>query len=540
MNPSFLSRRNLLRGLAGITVALPFLESVTNPRKVARAGGGASAGGYGGRPKRFIAWVNMFGTLPQYHQVSHDGSQLVFPAGSTMETLDPIKQYMTVLEGVNMASMYKSNGPTDFIGHASGACQALTGRPEKLVKHPWSPDKGLRMPLVDGQLPDSQGFNYWNQCYPSIDQAIANRMDLSGVKYKSVILGDNLDHAEGLFYGELEDVGLAIWNPVTLFKNFFSEFSSSASAIDALHDQRKSVLDAVLAESKDFTKRVSQRDLYAVQNHFDAIRDIEKSLAVVASCTIPAGVTDGFEGVNVWPDFIAQGLGTKRYELFFKLLALALKCDLLRVGGVQFSGHTLRLEDIVPDFATLSGGNNQGVHGYYAHAVWKDAPGTEIYRQIVRYKNKMFSDFILDLASADDGDGHTVLDNTLVFQTSEMLTGLHEVIPSHIWGYGNKGDDPGPYGAGAGANDDSPKRSTGLNMFYAGGGGGSVKTGKLFDFRNDPGYNRDRYAPDFGHYSHGEVMLTMARAMGVTPDALPSFGMPEVCQGEVSELLTGA
>ena len=54
------------------------------------------------------------------------------------------------------------------------------------------------------------------------------------------------------------------------------------------------------------------------------------------------------------------------------------------------------------------------------------------------------------------------------------------------------------------------------------------------------GYDPDRHAPEFGHYSHGEIMLTMARAMGIGPEQMPTFGMPEVCQGEASELLTGS
>ncbi len=562
MTSSPLSRRQVLRGLGGVAVALPFLESLVNPRKVARAGASSKVG-YNGRPKRFVAWLSMLGTLPQFHRVEHNGTSLYFPTamgpdpsfggpgwpynpaewpqiptGSTEETLDPIKQYMTVLRGVNRPSIAKAHGIDGGVGHETGQCHALTARVDRLVKHPWAPD-GMPMPIPEGAPTDAQGFNNWGQCYPSIDQAIARRIDTSSVKYRSLILGDNLDHSGLVFYGENEDIGLANWNPVALFNNLFGEFQMSADSLAALRDQRRSVLDLVMEQANDFKGRVSKRDLHTVESHFDAIRDIEKGLEVVSSCAIPTDLTSGFDGISSWQDFITKGLGTKRYELLFKLLALALKCDLTRVAGVQFYAHTLQVSDVVPASLGVTPSGQSDVHGY-SHAVWGDVRGTEIYRHILRWKNKVFADFVLDLASADEG-GHSVLDNTVILNTSDLFSGQHETTPGQLWGYNNRAGDPSSYCANnrcTGGN--SPERPRDVTTFYVGGCGGALRTGQLLDFADkSKGYNPDRYYAEFGHYSHGEVLLTMARAMGVGPDQLPSFGEPEFCQGEVAEVLTG-
>ena len=234
--------------------------------------------------------------------------------------------------------------------------------------------------------------------------------------------------------------------------------------------------------------------------------------------------------------------GTRRYGLFFKLLALALRCDLTRVAGVQFFAHTVQASEVVPSSLGVAPTSGSDAHGY-SHAPWGDLHGTEVYRHILRWKNKVFADFILDLASADEG-GHSVLDNTVVYHTSDMLTAQHETTPSQLWGYNNRDGDPSVYcqnGRCIGGN--SPERARGLNTFYVGSGGGALRTGQLFDFLDkSKGYNPDRHVAEFGHYSHGEVMLTMARAMGIGPGQdktqLDSFGEPEFCKGEITELLT--
>ena len=51
----------------------------------------------------------------------------------------------------------------------------------------------------------------------------------------------------------------------------------------ALRDQRRSVLDRVKRQMDRMRPRVSQRDRYVIDGHFDAIRDLEKKVA----CQLP-------------------------------------------------------------------------------------------------------------------------------------------------------------------------------------------------------------------------------------------------------------
>ncbi|MEJ7754784.1 MAG: hypothetical protein WKF38_06335, partial [Candidatus Limnocylindrales bacterium] len=92
-------------------------------------------------------------------------------------------------------------------------------------------------------------------------------------------------------------------------------------------------------------------------------------------------------------------------------------------------------------------------------------------------------------------------------------------MPLQEWGYSNPMDNP-------------PARMTGLPILYLGSAGGALKTGQ--HWRLDKTHT---YADGLGKYSHGELYLTMARAVGIDAQELPTFGDPEVCQNLVEEIL---
>jgi len=106
------------------------------------------------------------------------------------------------------------------------------------------------------------------------------------------------------------------------------------------------------------------------------------------------------------------------------------------------------------------------------------------------------------------------LENTCIVHISELLTGLHDMVPNP------DNQDPIDY------------RPSGLPIFLLGGLGDRLKTGRHFDFRGGTSYLG---VP--GKYSHGELFLTLARAAGMDASMLPTFGEPEVCKRVISEIL---
>lgn len=506
-----LQRRTFLRGVGGVVVALPFLESLA-PKKVAHAAPVA--------PKRYVSWFTFMGSLPQYELVQQTPAGLVFPSGSVLAPLEKIKHKLTVLRGVNMASLRKSHGPKP--GHSPGCAHAFTSAASIECLDQWG--QNVFMPVAPGQT-SVDGKYYPHQCSPSIDQAIANRIDTKNVRYKSIVAGDGSDHGEPIFYGEGADAPQRWWNPKAMFDALFAEFSASADTVVNLRNARKSVLDAVLADASALDARVSASDRLVLAGHLDAIREVEKSVFAGGSCTVPDKLGDEWNQLD-WAT--GGALGTKSYEQLFKLLALGLKCDLYRVAAMQFSGRMVGLADIIPDLSSITKNPNRNVHEF-SHATWNE-DGVEVWRRIVQWRYQMLADFAADLDSTQEGEG-TVLDNTVILHSNELLTGLHDTVPDAQWGYSGKPECPSC------PDQVPPAKPAGLPMLYLGSAGGSLNNGQLYDFSDKSIYDVDRHYPGYGQYSHGEVMLTMARAVGVDAAALPTFGDPAVCKGPATPLL---
>ena len=88
------TRRGFLRGAGSLCLGLPWLESL------AQAGGG----GLGDPPPRFLVLVTKNGTWPERHWPT--GSEYNFTLNTIMSDLEPYKDRMVVLKGVdNQAAM---------------------------------------------------------------------------------------------------------------------------------------------------------------------------------------------------------------------------------------------------------------------------------------------------------------------------------------------------------------------------------------------------------------------------------------------------
>jgi hypothetical protein len=236
--------------------------------------------------------------------------------------------------------------------------------------------------------------------------------------------------------------------PTRIFEQLFGGFSQGAGAgnptdpvaITESHLKR-SVLDAVIGEYKHYTSDASPLGADSKNKlsvHLDNIRNVERRLAPVESgiddalgqetknCTIPEGVTD--PGTNVPYDIAQGGAGgsapiishedfSAAFKLQGELMALALRCDILRFGSMVFVGS----------------GGHVGLRGTYSAMgtsvnFSQDLPGTsphDAYFHNNRWdKCRLHAHYCLSgLASAlrafDDpnfleSNGKTLLDNTLV------------------------------------------------------------------------------------------------------------------------------
>jgi hypothetical protein len=467
-------RRAFLRGAGAFCLALPFLQSLGKPARAESAA-----------PIRFVPWIGWWGTLPQYWMGPGEGAD--FQWGDVTRPLDPLRQKTSIVSGINMASVFKQFGLAG--NHDIGGPSVLTSAP--------------RLTREDG-LNGSTG--------PSIDSVVANRLPVT--KHRSLFVGDGSDHSHSILVREGEQADWyprPVIDPVELFDMLFAEFGGDTAERERLRASKKSILDATLPEYEALASKVSPADKALVDRHLTSLREIEISISAVAECAPPERPTGGWDGT-------ARAI--EAYKLLFDMTAIALACDLTRVAVISFSGYRTSARDVVPIFDALNPEKpDSDMHGF-SHAHWREVGQTAVQKEILIWRTNMLRDFALKLDSIPEGDGTTVLDNTVIAHTSEILTGLHDGLPHQEWGYSN-------------LMDDAPVRPTGLPIALIGGAGGALKTGQ--HFRLDKTHT---YGDGLGKYSHGELWLTLARAVGIDEASLPTFGDPDVCKSLIEEILT--
>ena len=495
------SRRAFLAGAAGTGLALPFLPSfrgASGNGVLSQLIGRNSAHADSDAPKRVVFWLGSWGTIPNLWDplnTSADGTR--WDLNRIMEPLAPFKERMTVLSGINMASLFHQSGRTGnhSFGHAN--VFASSGQHDEF---PYAPESPWMMP--NG---------------PSIDQVLARQLGGS-TRFSDLILGDGSEHLDGFVRREDGSTpGMLMW-PHELFDRVFRDFAGDSSERARTLLARRSMLDAVLPGYTQLRSRINADDGRTIDAHLSSLRDMERRFGSLNACTAPdEPIRTGWDGANTtYPD--PRG----PYAPMFELAARALLCDQTRVMTVRFAGARAQVPAIVSNFNELNPENRNGDTHSYSHGHWREAGNQAVWAEIQRWRLGLFVDFLRTLDSVNDINGRTVLDNTVVVHISEIMTGLHDTMPLQEWGYSNPMDTSSPY------------RPKGLPCFYVGGCGGQLRTGLHLDLSRG-----DTYGEGLGKYSNGELWLTIARAMGVTADQLPTFGTPEVCRRVISEMLVG-
>lgn len=497
------SRRALLLGAAGTGLALPFLPSFRGS-----SGGGVLSQLIGGRaradsaaPKRVVIWLGSYGATPNLWDplnTNADGTR--WDMNHIMEPLSEFKDRMTVLSGINMASVFRQEGRQG--NHTIGYTNVLSsaGRHDEF---PWGPDTALTKP--NG---------------PSIDQVIADAVGGSS-RFPSLVIGDNTEHLDQFVQradGSTPD--LLTW-PDQLFDRVFREFAGDSSTRARTLLARRSMLDAVLPGYASLRGRVNAEDARTIDAHLTSLRDMERRFGTdLGACSVPSEPLRTGSDAGGGPTY-ADPRGP--YEPLLDLAARTLVCDQTRIMTVRFGGRHAQVPAILPNFNELNrDGRGVGDLHSYSHSHWGDPQGVNIWVAIQRWRLSLFANFLRTLDSVPDVDGGTLLDNTVVVHISEIMTGLHDGMPLHQWGYSNPEDTSSPY------------RPKGLPCFYVGGCGGQLRTGLHLDLSRG-----DTYGEQLGKYSTGELWLTIARAMGVSAEQLPTFGNPDVCRRIISEMMVG-
>ncbi len=384
-----LSRRALLRGAGGIGLALPFLDAM-RPRAL-RAQTQAA-------PRRILFAFQANGDQTKARFTS--AGETNFALGEFLAPLEPYRADLLFLNGLDRRFYQLPEGQRSDNHQQGGSSLA-----------PWTSGEGS-FPIGGA---DGKTIGYVQG--PSADYAIGERVLAMNpqIPYRHLVyrVGDRSNniwnlHSHAGPVGQQNPVPPET-DPFAAYKRIF-KFSSDSTAEAELAKRlakRQSALDLVNAELSSLKAKVSAEDRRKLDQHSEALRDIERTLAE-GSGAAACKAADLGATVDVYKEDNHVVIG----ELFFKISALAFACDLTRSINFNWSGNT---SNRVYRNLGLSTGHHDISHN-------SDEDSFANIRQIHRHLWTQNTKLYELLKATPDGDG-TLWDHTLVVHWNELGQG---------------------------------------------------------------------------------------------------------------------
>jgi len=349
------SRRTLLRA-AGVGLSLPVLESF-------------GAISLKASPKRMIAINQDLGFIPRLFFPETSGKN--YAPSPYLEKLAPYREQFTVFSGLSHLGV---DG-----GHRADKT-FLTGAP-----HP-------------GRA------SFRNSI--SLDQVMASELGHE-TRFRSLSLGIN--DSRSLSYTQSGVEIPTIQSAADLYKKMFLQGDRKAmeEQLDRLR-RKRSILDVVMGQSSDLSRRVNATDRERIDQFQTAVRSLERRLTEAQAWEArPRPRVD-----EILPDYPSD---KKRFFEMARMMndmsRLAFQTDSTRVitlflGGVGTPGVSLA------DGRTIGGYHNLSHHG-------KDEVKLDQLKEIETAQMELFGEFLGDLKAVEETDG-SLLDNTMVLYGCHM------------------------------------------------------------------------------------------------------------------------
>ena len=304
-----LNRRNFLRGAAGVTLALPFLEGM--PERSAWA---ADA-----KPVFSLFICAVGGVVPEVFFPAAPGP--ITPQSLAGKATIELAAHAKDLLFVSGISRPAATGDS----HVEGLCEALTA----------APDLNPNAQVATASGPSADTF-IATKVHPGLDPLVL----YSGNRRNGWSTWNLSFKASG-------ELAPAIWNPYTLYQELIGLSPGAGtpgadSAAKLLLESRKSVHDLVREDLSALLKspRLSSADRERLQLHFDSIRDVEVAMGGMGNTAVDHCSSEGLalDQLQAMENFVYD-----RYEsteavakLHMSLVALAFACNLRRSASLQW------------------------------------------------------------------------------------------------------------------------------------------------------------------------------------------------------------
>ena len=226
-------------------------------------------------------------------------------------------------------------------------------------------------------------------------------------------------------------------------------------AFDQLFDdgsQRKrdrSVLDIVNEDAKSLRGRLSSRDAHKLDEYLTSVRELEQRIEKADDFSKANTAGAGWQPSVKAPTFPRPAAGIpadpeEHLRLMFDILVLAFQMDRTRVATFMMNNDLSNM-----NFSAL--GVKGGIHELSHHA--NDAERLDRYQRVNQHHMKLWGEALAKMAATDEGE-RSLLDNSMILFTSSLYDGN--------------------------AHD-----SRQLPVLLAGGGGGTIKGGRMLDYSKD-------------------------------------------------------
>src|SRR5688572_6330239 len=382
------TRRAFLRGV-GVTMALPWMESLTVWGDEPRAAKPASEA-----PVRLAVLFSGNGFHSKEWWARGEGAKMEL--GKVLQPLTGVREKMLFIRGLYNAEAQKGNI------HSSQTGNLLSGAPL----------------AAGGEIRSGT----------SIDQLLARHHGKS-TKVPSLVLGcEKSNPSVHKNYSMLYSSHISWTSPTTptpleLYPAlaFDRPFNDEASGGD------RSVLDAVLSDTRDLRAHISAADRRKLDEYLDSVREVESRIERAGK----KGELQGWRPALASPDRPRPADGipqdiAEHMRLMCDILVLGFQTDTTRICTLKLNNDhsSLRFPNLGVDYM---------IHHLLSHSDTAD------WLKVNQFFLEQVAYIARRLDAIQEGE-RTLLDNTILLYCSSMLTGTHDAsqLPVVLVGGGNR------------------------------------------------------------------------------------------------------
>jgi hypothetical protein len=374
-----LSRRTMLRGL-GVSMALPWMESLTAAGEPAVAGAAAAA-----PPLRLAVLFAGNGFHSKEWWAKGSGKEMEL--GKVLEPVADFREKLLFVKGLYNEQARKGNI------HSSQTGNLLSGAPL----------------ASGGEIRSGTSF----------DQHLAQTYG-RGTKVPSLVLGcEKSNPSIHKNYSMLYSSHISWSSPTTPTPlEIYPALAFDRLFKDEAHAGDVSVLDAVLETADDLRRKISVADRRKLDEYLDSVRDVEARIEAAGK----KGELQGWRPALEKPDIPRPADGipqdiAEHMRLMCDILVLAFQTDTTRIVTLKLNNDHSALR-----FPNLSRTDNpsQGID-YMIHHLLSHSDGAD-WLKVNRFFMEQMAHIARRLDAIQEGE-RTALDNSMLLMCSSMMAG---------------------------------------------------------------------------------------------------------------------